>query len=110
VEDYPDLVRRRGEHAHCVAKPVQRRANWHRWPSWIAGSKVELGLDLQGGSDILLKVERDDVIAQRLEDTVSDIRTRLRTVNVGHTGLTGTGRRFSVHIPSPGRFRPPWRH
>jgi len=74
-------------------------------PSWIAGSKVELGLDLQGGSDILLKVERDDVIAQRLEDTVSDIRTRLRTVNVGHTGLTGSGQAISVHIPSPGQVQ-----
>jgi SecD/SecF fusion protein len=74
-------------------------------PSWITGSKVKLGLDLQGGSDILLKVERDDVIAQRLEDTVSDIRTRLRTVNVGYTGLTGTGQAISVHIPSPGQVQ-----
>jgi SecD/SecF fusion protein len=70
-------------------------------PGWIAGSKVKLGLDLQGGSDLMLKVERDDVIAQRLEDTVSDIRTRLRTVNVGYTGLTGTGQAIAVRIPSP---------
>jgi SecD/SecF fusion protein len=75
------------------------------FPAWIADSKVKLGLDLQGGSDLMLKVERDDVIAQRLEDTVSDIRTRLRTVNVGYTGLTGTGQAITVRIPAPNQVQ-----
>src|SRR5690349_21584587 len=36
------------------------------WPQW-AQRNVVLGLDLQGGSHILLQVDRNDVIKQRLD-------------------------------------------
>ena len=36
------------------------------WPEW-AQRYVVLGLDLQGGSHILLEVDKNDVISQRLE-------------------------------------------
>lgn len=70
-------------------------------PGWAQRSKVKLGLDLQGGSALTLKVERDDVVKDRLEATVGDVRTRLRTVNIPYTGLSGTGQAIAVHIAVP---------
>lgn len=70
-------------------------------PGWAQRSKVMLGLDLQGGSALTLKVERDDVVKDRLEATVGDARTRLRTVNIPYTGLSGTGQVIAVRIPAP---------
>lgn len=70
-------------------------------PGWAQRSKVKLGLDLQGGSALTLKVERDDVVKDRLEATVGDVRTRLRTVNIPYTGLSGTGQAIAVRIAAP---------
>jgi SecD/SecF fusion protein len=70
-------------------------------PGWAQRSKVKLGLDLQGGSALTLKVERDDVVKDRLEATVGDVRTRLQTVNIPYTGLSGTGQAIAVHIAVP---------
>ncbi|MBB6483638.1 protein translocase subunit SecDF [Rhizobium lusitanum] len=67
-------------------------------PSWWAHRKIGLGLDLRGGSHLLLKIERDDVEKDRLENLVSDIATRLRTVNIAYSGLTGTGRKIELRI------------
>lgn len=70
-------------------------------PSWWAHRKIELGLDLRGGSHLLLKIERDDVEKERLETIVGDIGTRLRTVNVAYSGLTGTGRKIQLRVNDP---------
>jgi SecD/SecF fusion protein len=70
-------------------------------PAWLPHSKVRLGLDLQGGSHIMLKVERDDVVRDRLETTVNDIRSRLRQASIRYSGLTGTGQLIRVRITDP---------
>ncbi len=46
----------------------------------------------------MLKVERADVIKERLQTTVDDVRTKLRDANIGYTGLTGTGQVVQVRI------------
>ena len=48
------------------------------FPSFLPQKRVTLGLDLQGGSHIMLKLERADIIKERLETTVGDVRTKLR--------------------------------
>ena len=47
-------------------------------PDWFPKREMTLGLDLQGGSHILLQLERQDLIDERLEATRDDIRTLLR--------------------------------
>ncbi len=59
---------------------------------------MTLGLDLQGGSHILLAVDQKDLIAERLQATRDDIRTLLRDAKIGYTGLSGTDRTVQVRI------------
>ncbi|MBS3649629.1 protein translocase subunit SecDF [Pseudaminobacter sp. 19-2017] len=67
-------------------------------PGWIPSRPMTLGLDLQGGSHILLAVDRNDMIAERLQAVRDDIRTLLRDARIGYTGLAGTGRTVQVRI------------
>lgn len=67
-------------------------------PSWAPTKTMTLGLDLQGGSHILLQVDRQDLIDERLQTTRDDIRTMLRDARIGYTGLSGTGRSVQVRI------------
>ncbi|NTG73472.1 protein translocase subunit SecDF [Rhizobium rhizogenes] len=75
------------------------------FPNWFAQRKVELGLDLKGGSHIMLKIERDDVVRNRLETVVGDISARLRTVNIPYSGLTGTGQKIQLRINDPAQVQ-----
>jgi preprotein translocase subunit SecD len=55
-----------------------------RWPAW-AQRHIVLGLDLQGGSHILLEVDGADVRKQRLQTLQDDMRRVLREARVGLT-------------------------
>ncbi len=50
------------------------------WPSWAPTKQLSLGLDLQGGSYMLLQVDTADVIATRLKSMPEEIRTVLREI------------------------------
>src|SRR5690606_8655973 len=67
-------------------------------PSWAPSRPLTLGLDLQGGSHILLQVERQDLINERLTATRDDVRRLLRDAKVGYTGLTTTGGVVQVRV------------
>jgi SecD/SecF fusion protein len=68
-------------------------------PSWAPTRPMTLGLDLQGGSHILLQVERDDLIAERLATTRDDVRRILRDAKIEYTGLSGSGTQVKVTVP-----------
>jgi preprotein translocase subunit SecD len=53
-----------------------------RWPAW-AQRHVVLGLDLQGGSHILLEVDANDVRRQKLLSVQDDVRKVLREARIG---------------------------
>jgi preprotein translocase subunit SecD len=55
--------------------------------SWLPGNPVRLGLDLQGGSHLLLRVDSDVVLSERLESVLDEIRTRFRAAGIGYTGI-----------------------
>src|SRR5262249_38648805 len=55
-----------------------------RWPTW-AQRHIVLGLDLQGGSHILLEVDANDVRRQKLLTLQDDVRKVLREARVGLT-------------------------
>jgi SecD/SecF fusion protein len=67
-------------------------------PDWLPSKQLTLGLDLQGGSYMLLQVERQDIIKDRLTTTVDDVRRLLREAGIGYTGLSGTGQIVQVRI------------
>ena len=56
-------------------------------PEFLPSSTLNLGLDLQGGSHLLLSVDTDSVQRERLEDLTSDVRLALRGERIGYTGL-----------------------
>ncbi len=67
-------------------------------PSWIRQDRVTLGLDLQGGSHIVLRLERSDIIKDRLEATVAGVRDKLRGAGIRYTGLAGNGQTVTVKV------------
>jgi preprotein translocase subunit SecD len=67
------------------------------WPKW-AQRHVVLGLDLQGGSHILLEVDTKAVRKEMLETLRDDMRRVLREAKIGYTGLLVRGTSVEVHI------------
>jgi preprotein translocase subunit SecD len=68
-----------------------------RWPAW-AQRHIVLGLDLQGGSHILLEVDVNDVRQQKLDQVRDDVRRTLRDAKIGYTGLAIRGDSVEVRI------------
>ena len=56
-------------------------------PNWWSKNKLKLGLDLQGGSQLLLQVETEEAIQERLATQTEDIRTELTKANIQPQGL-----------------------
>ena len=63
----------------------------NKWPGFIPGGQLVLGLDLQGGAHLLLQVERESIVDVRLEDLRASLRATLREERIGYTGLTVDG-------------------
>ncbi len=72
-------------------------------PNWLPKSQMVLGLDLQGGSHILLQVDREGLIRDRLETARDDVRIALRDARIGYTGLSGSGRTGQVRVRDAGQ-------
>jgi protein-export membrane protein SecD len=69
-----------------------------RMPSWLPHNTVSLGLDLQGGSYILLEVQLDPVLKDRVDMTVGEIRRSLRKAHIAYTDLVTSGEGLSLRI------------
>lgn len=50
-------------------------------PDWLPKQAMVLGLDLQGGSHLLLEVDRDGIVSERLSDLRRDARNVLANEN-----------------------------
>jgi preprotein translocase subunit SecD len=67
------------------------------WPSW-AQRHVVLGLDLQGGSHLLLEVDANAVRKEQLQSIYDDVLRVLRQARVPFTGRAIRGNGVEVHI------------
>src|SRR5512139_2773450 len=67
------------------------------WPKW-AQRHVVLGLDLQGGSHILLEVDSNAVRKEKVEALRDDVRRVLRDAKIGYTGLVARGDTVEVRL------------
>lgn len=68
---------------------------------WVPLKKISLGLDLQGGSHLLLEVGVDQVFKERLENLVDSVRNVLRQERLRYTGLGVQGRTIAVTLQEP---------
>src|SRR5690606_25839066 len=66
---------------------------------WLPGKQVNLGLDLQGGSHLLLEVETDVVLREDADAMLDSVRIELRRERIRYTGLSATTDGVTVRIP-----------
>ncbi len=60
-------------------------------PAWLPKKQMPLGLDLQGGTHLLLRVERDDLVKDRVNTVRDDVRRILREAKIEYSGLSASG-------------------
>jgi preprotein translocase subunit SecD len=70
----------------CAVPNFFPEARVKTWPQW-AQRHLVLGLDLQGGSHILLEVDSNAVKKDKLDQVRDDVRRALRDAKIGYTGL-----------------------
>lgn len=73
-----------------------------RIPSWLPHNSVSLGLDLQGGSYMLLEVDFAQVQRDKAQSTIGDIRAGLRKAHIQYLDLGANGDVVQVRVPDPG--------
>jgi preprotein translocase subunit SecD len=81
----------------CAVPNFFPEATVRNWPLW-AQRRIVLGLDLQGGSYLLLEVDSNYVKKERLDQVRDDVRRTLREAKIGYTGLATKGDSIEVHI------------
>ena len=71
-------------------------------PEWLPSKTINLGLDLRGGSHLLLEIDFDTYLSEQLETLVADTRLALRTNNIGYKNLGARENavHFTVRDPS----------
>ncbi|MCC3247057.1 protein translocase subunit SecD [Methylocystis sp. WRRC1] len=85
--------------APSMLSPSNYEALKSRLPSWLEPPKIVLGLDLQGGSHVMLEVDRPDVMSTLVRNLRDDVRRILREEKVAITGGIGaTARGVQVRI------------
>src|ERR1700736_3592318 len=62
-----------------------------RLPSFVPHKQVALGLDLRGGSYLLLQVDVAAAQRERLNSLTHSVRNALRDANIGYTALEREG-------------------
>ena len=71
-------------------------------PDWSPKQPLTLGLDLRGGSHILLQIDRESLLEDRLETVRDDVRSLLRDARIGYTGLSASGTSVQVRVRDAG--------
>jgi preprotein translocase subunit SecD len=75
-----------------------------KWPSAVPSARINLGLDLAGGSQLLLDAETSDVAKQRLETMEETIRLGLKrnspSIDIGDISISGGRLSFLVRDPA----------
>jgi preprotein translocase subunit SecD/SecD/SecF fusion protein len=64
--------------------PAETRA---KLPGWLPKSGLNLGLDLQGGSYLLLEVDVPAMRAKRIDNMIEDVRVTMRETRINLNGL-----------------------
>jgi preprotein translocase subunit SecD len=81
----------------CAVPNFFPEAQVKSWPAW-AQRRMVLGLDLQGGSYLLLEVDSNYVKKEKLDQVRDDARRVLREAKIGYTGLNVRNDAVEVRI------------
>ena len=72
-------------------------------PNWMAAHRLVPGLDLTGGSRLVLEVSRTDIAADRLRAAVETIGNTLRAGRIPHSDLNGAEDTVDVTVTASDR-------
>ena len=81
----------------CAVPNLFPEATVKTWPTW-AQRRLVLGLDLQGGSYLLLAVDSNYVKKDKLDQVRDDVRRTLRDAKIGYQGLVAKPDSVEVKI------------
>jgi preprotein translocase subunit SecD len=81
----------------CAVPNFFPEATVKTWPKW-AQRHLVLGLDLQGGSHILLELDANSVKKDKLDQIRDDVRRTLRDAKIPYTGLAVRADNVEVRI------------
>ncbi|HEX6785050.1 MAG TPA: protein translocase subunit SecD [Sphingomicrobium sp.] len=73
------------------------------WPKWLPQYRINLGLDLAGGSHLLLEADANDALKQRLAAKEDEVASELRhdpAIDVGDISTAGGRLSFLVRDPT----------
>jgi preprotein translocase subunit SecD len=71
-------------------------------PGWVPKQKLNLGLDLQGGSSLLMQVDTAALKKERLTNLLEDVRNSLRDKMIAFDNLHQQGDAIVVHVMNAG--------
>jgi preprotein translocase subunit SecD len=72
-----------------------------KFPSFVPSARINLGLDLAGGSHLLLEGDTSDVAKQRLDQMEDIMRSELRRVKIEVGDMSTAGGRLSFLVRNP---------
>ena len=76
----------------------------NRLPDWLASHRLAPGLDLTGGSRLVLQVSRSDIAADRLRAGVGTIGNALRAARIPYGDLNGADDAIDVTVTAADRL------
>ena len=79
--------------------PAQTVSSWQEsLPGFLPTRQINLGLDLQGGAHLLLRVEHEEVMDRRVESLINGARNALRGTGIRRSGFLPGEAGFSVTL------------
>lgn len=91
--------------AAFAAPNLLGRQTAEQLPAWLPHRQINLGLDLRGGSHILLQLDSSAIIRERLESLADGIRDELRKAQIPFQSLVPTANGVAVTLADPARSK-----
>jgi len=88
----------------AVPNLFSRQSLENNYPSWLPTQQVSLGLDLQGGSHLLLEVELDGLVREKIERLVDGVRQSLRKAKIRYVKLGASGNRVVFRLTNADNY------
>ncbi len=86
-----------------AAPNVMSRSTLDSLPDWIPHDQINLGLDLRGGSYLLLEVDFEALKQEQLRDLSASVLVLLRQERIGVRGLGARDDKVQFALREPGR-------
>ena len=78
--------------------------NFQKENNLIIDKKVNLGLDLQGGSYLLLEINSDSLIEEKIQSKVIPIKKLLKENNLVYSNFNIKNKSFSFNVSDVDKF------